>query len=62
MKRLKIANLNNKESKSVKIKNEIEMMKNKTVKNLKTKYSNRIIDKTYTKSKKINVQEEKLEK
>ncbi len=62
MKRLKIANLNNKENKSVKIKNEIEMMKNKTVKNLKTKYSNRIIDKTYTKSKKINVQEEKLEK
>ena len=62
MKRLKIANLNNKESKSVKIKNEIEMMKNKTVKNLKTKHPNRIIDKTYTKSKKINVQEEKLEK
>tara|TARA_Y100000589_G_scaffold10927_1_gene9052 strand:- start:385 stop:573 length:189 start_codon:yes stop_codon:yes gene_type:complete len=62
VKRLKIANLNNKENKSVKIKNEIEMMKNKTVKNLKTKYSNRIIDKTYTKSKKINVQEEKLEK
>ena len=61
--RLKIANLDNEEKKSIKAKDSKGIVKNKNIKNLKTKNSKRIVkDKTVINSKTINVQKEQREK